>query len=253
MRLPSRPGNGRDPASAATASRSAGDSGRQGWTDNTGPARRDQQGAVGAVQQEVGVAAGQQPGGCRGPGIGGGAEGRFVPGQDPRLADWCPHRCQRAAELLERRGGGTASGARSEAARRARQPAAGTPVLAAGSGRAGPRSHRAFQASPGQPGREPVQRPDSVLHHGSAVMRSRSSSCQPVTLRCRSCSHSVRSICQRYHVHFGPAHQPRDEAPRNQQRTGVGGRRCQVQPGQYLPRPPLERGLPCQQILIRHT
>ena len=101
-------------ASAVTASRSARDSGRQGCTvsvvsarrqipaispprrrppgpDARGPQRAtavsigDQQVAVGSLEEEVGVAAGKEPCGCRWPGRG--AEGCLVLRKDPCVAE----------------------------------------------------------------------------------------------------------------------------------------------------------------------
>ena len=55
----------------------------------------DKEFAVGSLKEEVGVAAREEPRGRRGPRSG--AERRLVAGEDPRVADRCPHGCQRPA------------------------------------------------------------------------------------------------------------------------------------------------------------
>ena len=61
-----------------------------------GPGVRDR-----SLEEEVGVAAREEPRGSRGPRSG--AERRLVAGEDPRVADRCSHRGQRPAERVERR------------------------------------------------------------------------------------------------------------------------------------------------------
>jgi hypothetical protein len=53
-----------------------------------------------------------------------------------------------------------------------------------------------------------------------------------------------------HHIDLGPAHQPGNETAGDQQRTGAGDERGQVQPGEYLTRLLLQCGLPGQQVLI---
>ena len=67
----------------------------------TVPGVWDQQVAIGALQQEISIPAGQQPHRCDGPG--GGPEGCFVPGQDPPLPGRCRGRGQRIAQGTEGR------------------------------------------------------------------------------------------------------------------------------------------------------
>ena len=127
---PRIPGSGKDSASASTASRAARERRRQDWTVTVASARRhvptispstrtatrpdargperattigvgDQEFAIGSLEEEVGVAAREEPCGRRGPR--GGAERRLVAGEDPRVADRCSHRGQRPAERVERR------------------------------------------------------------------------------------------------------------------------------------------------------
>jgi hypothetical protein len=61
----------------------------------------DEELAIVSLEQEVGVAAREEPCGGRGPS--GGAEGRLVAGEDPRVADRCSHRGQPLTERVERR------------------------------------------------------------------------------------------------------------------------------------------------------
>ena len=61
----------------------------------------DQELAIGSLEEEVRVAAREEPRGRRG--RRGGAERRLVAGEDPRVADRCSHRRQRPAERVERR------------------------------------------------------------------------------------------------------------------------------------------------------
>jgi hypothetical protein len=49
----------------------------------------DQESAIGSLEEEVGVAAREEPSGRHG--SRGGAERRLVPGEDPPVADRCPH------------------------------------------------------------------------------------------------------------------------------------------------------------------
>jgi hypothetical protein len=62
---------------------------------------RDHELAIRPLEEEIGVTAREQPRVRRR--SRGGAEGRLVSGEDPRLADRCPHRRQRTVERLERR------------------------------------------------------------------------------------------------------------------------------------------------------
>ena len=66
---------------------------------------RDQEAPVGALEQEEGVAAGEQPRGCGRAWLG--PDEVFVGAEQPRLADGRPHRGQRLAQRLERRDGRT--------------------------------------------------------------------------------------------------------------------------------------------------
>src|SRR5215472_12654033 len=62
---------------------------------------RDQEIAIGSIEEEIGITAREQARG-RG-GTWGGAEGSLVLAEDPRIADRCLHRCDRRAKRLERR------------------------------------------------------------------------------------------------------------------------------------------------------
>ena len=126
---PSIPGSGKDAASASTASRAARERRRQVWIVTVASARRhvptispstrrapgqtrgvqsapttvgvgDQEFAIGSLEEEVRVAAREEPCGRRGPR--GRAERRLVAGEDPRVADRRSHRGQRPAERVER-------------------------------------------------------------------------------------------------------------------------------------------------------
>src|SRR5712691_5125678 len=57
--------------------------------------------AIDSVENEVGIAAREEPCACHG--ALGSAEGRLVAGEDPRVAEGCSHRGQRPAEPVERR------------------------------------------------------------------------------------------------------------------------------------------------------
>ena len=127
---PRTPGSGKDSASASTASRAARERRRQVWTvivpfarrhvPTSSPSTRRPPGHTRGVQssprrsasgtrssrsspmeQEVGVAAREEPCGRHGPRSG--AERRLVAREDPRVAERCSHRGQRPAERVERR------------------------------------------------------------------------------------------------------------------------------------------------------
>ena len=131
MMSPSRPGRGNDCASSSTASRAPRRQATPGLDrddraraaprpghlsrdqDRAGPhARCPELGASGRVaheelavsslEEEVGVAARQQPRGCR-RSVGWRAERLLVLGQDPPVSVGRVHRCQRCRERLERR------------------------------------------------------------------------------------------------------------------------------------------------------
>ena len=122
------PGRGSDLASASTASRCARERRRHGWIVSTCSARRQvptvspstsrapgqtrdvhsaaaltlvghQEFAVGALQQEPGIAARQEPG--RRCWARRRAEQRFIPAQDPRFPDGRAHLHQRLAKRFE--------------------------------------------------------------------------------------------------------------------------------------------------------